>query len=238
GLPVAIVGRPNVGKSSLLNALLRENRAIVTAIPGTTRDTLEELMNFRGLPVRLMDTAGIRDTSDEVEREGISRSRRAMEQAELVLLVLDGSAPLQPEDEALLARVRPGGVLAVVNKRDLMPAAEPPWRNRLGEVPWVSISAQSGAGLETLEDWVCQWALWEERPQVEEAMITNMRQQQAAALAYKAVQEVLLGLKRRLGEELVAADLQHVLQALGDIVGETTTEDLLDRIFADFCIGK
>jgi len=238
GLPVAIVGRPNVGKSSLLNALLRENRAIVTAIPGTTRDTLEEMAEIRGLPLRLIDTAGIRNTADEVEREGIHRARRAMDQAELVLLVLDGSEPLQPEDEALLAGMRPGAALAVVNKRDLMPAAEPPWRPRLGNLPWVALSARSGEGLGALEDWVHHWALWEERPLLEDAVITNLRQQQAAAAALEAVRAVKRGLEQRLGDELLAVDLQRSLQALGDIVGETTADDLLNRIFAEFCIGK
>ncbi len=238
GLAVAIVGRPNVGKSSLLNALLRESRAIVTDIPGTTRDTLEESLDLGGLAVRLIDTAGIRDTTDKIEREGIARTRRAIESADLVLAVLDGSAPLLPEDRQVLALAPAAATLAVVNKRDRMSGAEPPWAGELGPLPRVALSALTGEGLPALEEWMRGWAVQDERPLLEHAILTNLRQTQAAQGALAAVQAALAAIADGQGEELIAVDLARGLDALGDIVGETTADDLLNRIFAEFCIGK
>jgi len=238
GLGVAIVGRPNVGKSSLLNALLRENRAIVTEVPGTTRDTLEEAVEIDGLVLRLVDTAGLRDTADRVEREGILRTRAAIEAAELVLLVLDGAEPLGPEDRRLLGEVAPARSLAVVNKGDRLPPGGPPWLDELGERPRVVLSALTGAGMAEMERWIRTWAVQEDRPTLEEAMITNLRQKQAAQGALAAVDDALRAIDAALGDELLAVDLGRALDALGDIVGETTADDLLNRVFAEFCIGK
>lgn len=238
GLGVAIVGKPNVGKSSLLNALLRENRAIVTDIPGTTRDTIEEPVTLGGLAVRLIDTAGIRETADVVEREGISRAERAISKADLVLVVLDGSAPLEAADRQVLALAPSGAALAVVNKRDRMAGDEPPWIGELGPLPHVAISALTGDGLPSLEQSIINWALRDDKPRLEDAMITNLRQQDAARRASEALAEALRGMKEGRGEELLAVDLSRALDALGDIVGETTADDLLNRIFAEFCIGK
>ena len=238
GLGTAIVGKPNVGKSSLLNALLRENRAIVTEIPGTTRDTLEEATEVGGVMLRLIDTAGIRRTEDRVELEGIARSRKAIEMADLVLLVLDGTAPLDADDEALLAMVAPAAALVLVNKRDLMPGPAAPWAERLEGFESLTLSALTGAGMEALETWVRNWALSDERPLFEHALITNLRQKQAAEKALDAVEAALGGLEQGVGDELLAVDLSRALAALGEIVGETTADDLLERIFAEFCIGK
>ena len=238
GLAVAIVGKPNVGKSSLLNALLRENRAIVTEIPGTTRDTLEEYVELEGLGLRLIDTAGIRATADTIEREGIARSRRAIDQADLALLVLDGSRPLDGDDRELMALLTRGRALAVINKRDLLRGGAPAWGEAPGGFESVSVSALTGEGLEELNARVRRWALRDEAPVWESALITNLRQKHAAARALAAVEGSLAALRQGLGEELLAVDLARVLDALGDIVGETTADDLLDRIFAEFCIGK
>ena len=238
GLAVAIVGRPNVGKSSLLNALLRENRAIVTDVPGTTRDTLEEAAEIGGLMLRLVDTAGIRRTEDVVERAGIERARRAMARADLVLLVLDGSAPLTPDDESLLAEVPHAATLVALNKRDRFAGALPGWLARLEGLDWLALSALTGAGLPELEARIRHWALSDERPLLEDALLTNLRQEGAARRAHEAVQGALQALAQGLGEELLAVDLERVLLALGDIVGATTPDDLLNRIFAEFCIGK
>jgi tRNA modification GTPase len=238
GLAVAIVGRPNVGKSSLLNALLRENRAIVTEIPGTTRDTLEEAAEVGGLMLRLVDTAGIRHTDDRVEREGIGRARRAIAVADLVLLVLDGAEPLTPDDEALLAEVPAQAALLVVNKQDRLGGRPPPWIGRLQGRDWLGLSALTGEGLPALEARIRGWALHDERPVLEEALLTNLRQQEAARHALEATQGALQALESGLGEELLAVDLERVLLALGEIVGATTPDDLLERIFAEFCIGK
>jgi tRNA modification GTPase len=238
GLGVAIVGKPNVGKSSLLNALLRENRAIVTDLPGTTRDTLEERLELDGLGVRLIDTAGIRHTEDRVEREGIARSRAALAEADLALIVLDASRPLDSEDRALLALASPARALIVANKQDLADRPGSVDADELRDYEQVPLSALTGAGLQQLETRVRGWVLQGGQPVWESAALTNARQQQAAARARGAVTEALRTLNQGLGEELLAVDLALVLDALGDIVGETTAEDLLDRIFAEFCIGK
>lgn len=238
GLGVAIVGKPNVGKSSLLNALLRESRAIVTEIPGTTRDTLEEALDLDGLAVRLIDTAGIRETDDVVEREGIARTERAIAGADLVLVVLDGAAPLEAADRRVLERAPADATLAVVNKRDRMPGPEPAWHAELDGRPRVALSAKTGEGLPALEAWIRRWALHDERPLLEHALITNLRQREAARRAAEALDEALRGIAERRGDELLAVDLSRALDALGDIVGETTADDLLNRIFAEFCIGK
>ena len=238
GLAVAIVGRPNVGKSSLLNALLRENRAIVTDVPGTTRDTLEEAVEIGGLLLHLVDTAGIRHTEDRVERAGIERARRAIARADLVLLVLDGAEPLTPDDAVLLAEVPPASTLVVVNKQDRLGGRPSDWSGRLAGHEWLGLSALTGAGLAALEARIRHWALRDERPVLEDALITNLRQEHAARQALDATQGALAALEQGLGEELLAVDLEGVLLALGDIVGVTTPDDLLNRIFAEFCIGK
>jgi tRNA modification GTPase len=238
GLAVAIIGKPNVGKSSLLNALLRESRAIVTDTPGTTRDTLEESVELGGLALRLIDTAGIRATNDAIEREGIARSRRAVELADLALIVMDGSAPLDAADREVLALAAPERALAVINKRDRMAGDDPAWAGELMGLPRLPLSALTGAGLAGLESWVRQWALRDERPVLEHALITNLRQEQAARAAHEAVVAAEATLAAGQGEELLAVDLTRALDALGDIVGETTSDDLLNRIFAEFCIGK
>jgi len=238
GLGVAIVGKPNVGKSSLLNALLRENRAIVTELPGTTRDTLEERLELDGLGVRLIDTAGIRHTEDRVEREGIARSQAALAEADLALVVVDASRPLDSEDRALLAQTSPARALIVANKQDLAARPGPIAAAELRDYEQVSLSALTGEGLKQLEARVREWVLRGEQPVWESAALTNARQRQAAARARGAIADALRTLEQGLGEELLAVDLSRVLDALGDIVGETTAEDLLDRIFAEFCIGK
>jgi len=238
GLAVAIVGRPNVGKSSLLNALLKESRAIVTDVPGTTRDTLEETLDLGGLAVRLTDTAGIRETAEPVEREGVARTQRALGEADLVLAVVDGSAPLTAEDRRVLAMAPAGAALAVMNKRDRMPAPVPDGPGVLEGLPCLAVSALRGDGLPELEQWIRQWAVQDERPLLEHAALTNLRQQQASQSALAAVRSALAGVAEGLGEELIAVDLSRALDALGDIVGETTADDLLARIFSEFCIGK
>lgn len=238
GIVVAIIGKPNVGKSSLLNALLRENRAIVTDMPGTTRDTLEESCELGGLMLRLIDTAGIRESEHPVEREGVLRSRAALAQADLVLLVLDGCEPLSQQDESLIDEADSARTIAVLNKLDRMTQRPPQWVHRVAHLPHVPLSALTGEGMDSLEESVRYWALDDERPQLEHALITNLRQEQAARQAVESIENALEGVNNNLGDELLAIDLGRALDALGDIVGETTTDDLLERIFAEFCIGK
>ena len=234
GVRTAIIGRPNVGKSSLLNRLLGEERAIVTEIPGTTRDTVEEVATVQGIPFLLVDTAGIQETCDAVEHIGIQRSRRAAEQADLLLVMLDASAPVTEADHQLLALAAGRAAVVVANKCDL------PVRAALAELPppLVRLSALTGQGLEALHREMAQAALGKGALSSDAVLVTNPR--------HKAALERALGHLRGAGESLragmphdfVTIDLSSCLGALGEITGEGVTEELLETIFSQFCIGK
>jgi tRNA modification GTPase len=235
GVRAAIVGRPNAGKSSLLNQLLGQDRAIVSAIPGTTRDTIEETANVRGLPVMFIDTAGLREARDEIEREGIRRSLQSLDRAELILHVFDASGPLMEADCLYLDAFSAKKRILVRNKTDLGCRLEFP--SGLAAVV-VDVCCLSGQGIEPLKDAIKN-LVWtgEIQAGMLEVMI-NSRHQDAlhrARLATARAAEALGG-GRTL--ELVALDLRIAVNAVGEIVGKTTTEDLLDRIFSQFCIGK
>jgi tRNA modification GTPase len=240
GLRVALVGRPNVGKSSLLNALLREERAIVTPIAGTTRDTLEETLNWAGIPVVLTDTAGLREgTPDPVERLGIERTKRAVAQADLVLGLFDGSQPLSAEDEAVVETCAPHPHLWVVNKSDLPASWEIGRLSALnGGAPIVPVSAKTGAGLETLLEKVKDAALNESASASEAEWLLNNRHRDALGRAHTALLRAAEAAGGEAYEECVALELKTALGALGEVIGETTSEDLLGQIFSQFCIGK
>ncbi|MEP6888864.1 MAG: tRNA uridine-5-carboxymethylaminomethyl(34) synthesis GTPase MnmE [Nitrospirales bacterium] len=242
GITAAIVGRPNVGKSSLLNALLRTDRAIVTPIPGTTRDVLEETLNIRGVPVRLLDTAGLRETTDLVEQEGVRRSRAAMEQADLLLVLLDGSVPLEPEDRGLVSSGRDKKVALVINKTDLPTGISPEDLQALRQAvtadATVWISARTGAGLDDLRDTIRNLALRPEFEPGERAVVTALRHRTGLVKAIEALHRSLESIKGRLSSEFVALDLRGALDALGEITGATTTDDILEYVFSQFCIGK
>jgi tRNA modification GTPase len=240
GVATALIGRPNVGKSSLLNALLRESRAIVTAVPGTTRDLIEETVQLHGLAFRLTDTAGLRESFDEVESEGIRRTRNTWSAAELVVLVVDQNQPPDAEDQRLLAEADPARTLVAQNKADLPSGNEvqDAWQTVLQDFEAVRMSATTGEGLELLKARMVRWAMGGELPRAEEVWITNLRQQQAAQQALDALRQAQTTLEQDAGEEYLALDLRHALNALGAVVGETTADDLLARIFSEFCIGK
>lgn len=235
GIRAAIVGRPNAGKSSLLNQLLGHDRAIVSPIPGTTRDTIEETANIRGLPVVFVDTAGLREAGDEIEVEGIRRSREALARAEIILHVIDASEPLAPADKKYFAEFSGKKRIVVRNKADL------PARLVL-ETPHqplsVEVSCLSGEGLEALKDAIKE-LVWsgEINAGMLQVMI-NSRHQDALRRAREALQRTIDALTSDLTLELVAMDLRVAVNAVGEIVGKTTTEDLLDSIFSQFCIGK
>jgi tRNA modification GTPase len=239
GVTAVLAGRPNVGKSSLMNALAKADRAIVTPIPGTTRDVLEEFVNVRGIPVRLLDTAGLREPVDVVEREGVRRSHDALARAELVLAVLDGSEPLGEEDRRLLDRAQGKAAILVVNKSDLPPRLEPLQLKGLTEenrIVWTSATA--GAGLEELRDAIRDAVLKQGLEPSEGLLITHLRHRGALERAHASLEQVLLSVERRMAAEFIAVDLRAAVNALGEIIGETTTDDILDRIFKEFCIGK
>ncbi len=239
GVSVVILGRPNVGKSSLLNCLLREERAIVTELPGTTRDTIEECLDIKGVPVRIVDTAGIRETVEAVEEIGIRRARKKLGEADLVLLVLDGAEGLQDEDRALFAVAADKKVVVVVNKIDRAISLDLGlYAEAFPGTPIVAISATTGEGIHNLEDAVYEAATGGQGLQEPGVAAPNVRHAAALQRALVAVQQVGEGLAADLSPDLLAIDLQAALAFLGDIIGETTTDDVLDMIFAEFCLGK
>jgi len=237
GAVVVIGGRPNVGKSSLFNALLRDNRAIVSAQAGTTRDRLEEYLSIGGVPVRLVDTAGLRDTEDEVERIGVARAREAVEQAHVALLVLDSTAAAQDEEAALAAELARDGrpVILAMNKRDLAPDAPPPaWPTAFAAV--CPVSAVTGEGLPDLESALADVLLGGAGQYGGEALLNRVHQKDSLRRAAACVARLLAS--PEVSPEFLAFELQEALQAVGEITGETTPDDILETIFASFCIGK
>jgi tRNA modification GTPase len=236
GIRAAIIGRPNAGKSSLLNQLLGRNRAIVSPIPGTTRDTIEETANIRGLPVVFIDTAGLRTARDEIEQEGIRRSRQSLQQAELILNVLDSSEPFTDEDRNYLAELNGKKAIVVLNKVDLPGRLAPP--STPGARPSIPVSCLTGQGIELLKDTIRN-LVWsgEINAEMLEVMI-NSRHQDALNRARTATGRTVGALRQDKTLDLVALDLRIAVNAIGEIVGKTTTEDLLDMIFSQFCIGK
>jgi tRNA modification GTPase len=235
GIRAAIIGRPNAGKSSLLNQLLGRDRAIVSPIAGTTRDTIEETANIRGLPVIFVDTAGLRESSETIEVEGIRRSHEILGRAEVVLHVLDASEPLTPSEEKYLDSLKGKKRIIVKNKTDLPPRLQLPPEYKSAVV---EVSCLSGQGLETLKDAI-KSLVWsgEIRAEMLEVMI-NSRHQEALNRARVATERTVNALETDLTLELAALDLRIAVNAVGEIVGKTSTEDLLDSIFSQFCIGK
>lgn len=227
GARVAIVGRPNAGKSSLLNALLRTSRAIVTPIAGTTRDTIEETITVRGLPIVLVDTAGMIETVDPVEALGVDRSRQAIEQADLALFVYDAAAGWTSDDSQLLPEDKP--VLIVANKRDLL--SESPGRE--GALP---VSAQTGAGLPELEAALFQRLA--PRSSTDDILVNNLRHKTLLEEAERHVHDAISSVEGQRAADFISIDLRAALSALGTITGTEVSESLLDEIFSRFCIGK
>lgn len=236
GFRVVLAGRPNVGKSSLLNRLVRENRAIVTDVPGTTRDVIEEWINLRGLPVMLADTAGIRETADLVEQLGVDRSRATLEQADLVLLVLDASQGLTAEDQELV-RLLPERVswVGLWNKVDLAAGDSLGREGEMLGAPVLGVSAYTGAGIAELEELIAREAGLVDK---EESAVANARQEEALRRAERHLEAALDTYRSGLGSDLISIDIRAAWVVLGEITGESVGEDLLDQIFSRFCIGK
>ncbi|MDI6715625.1 MAG: tRNA uridine-5-carboxymethylaminomethyl(34) synthesis GTPase MnmE [Actinomycetota bacterium] len=239
GIRTAIVGKPNVGKSSLLNALLRRERAIVTPIPGTTRDVIEEVINLGGVPLRLIDTAGIRESEDEIESIGLELTRRAIKEAELILLVVDGSQDQDSEDLSLVGEIAGTSAILVVNKQDL-PQSKSIDRFALNRnfKAVVRVSALTGYGIKELEKKIEETFFAGDIEAEDTAIITNARHEQLVEKALDNIREAKRLIDINQPEEIVAVFLQEALDNLGEITGETIGEDVLGRIFSQFCIGK
>ncbi len=242
GLTLAIVGRPNAGKSSLFNALVQRERAIVTPIPGTTRDLVTERIALNGIPLELVDTAGLRESTDEVERIGIARSRTAIADAALVLVVVDSTLGLDDEDRALLALLEDRAAILAWNKSDLLPNGSEPTREsnpRAGipaSIPVLATSARTGSGLDELRAAILRLATG--GAAAESGMLTTLRHQQAVSTALDALADARAAVANATPHEMLLLDLYRALWALDALTGQTTPDDVLHLIFSTFCIGK
>lgn len=241
GLSTAIVGRPNVGKSSLLNALVKKDRAIVTELPGTTRDIIEEYLNIKGLPLRIMDTAGIRDVKDAAEKEGVKRSLRSIEHADLVTAIFDRNEPLKDEDVEVLNKIKNKNAIIVLNKCDLpfvVDEAVLVSHATPGNTLVLHISATRGDGLEGLKDSIVEACLKDWKEERDGIVISNLRHKLAIEHAIRSLERATQALTDGHPLEILSLELRDALDRLGEIVGSVTTEDILNMIFNEFCIGK
>ncbi len=237
GLSVAIVGRPNVGKSSLLNALLQKDRAIVTNLPGTTRDLIEDYLNINGLPIRIMDTAGIRSSDEIIEQEGIRRSMQAIESADFIVAMFDGSEPFAQEDHDLLGIVKDKNAVIVINKADLPQKISVELSTAEGK-PSVSLSAVTGEGIETLKSAIFELNLHGWKEEREGVVVTNIRHKAALDSAAESLDRAGALLAGNDPLELFSIEMRGSLDRIGDITGTITTDEILQKIFSSFCIGK
>jgi tRNA modification GTPase len=239
GIDTAIVGKPNVGKSSLLNALLRQQRAIVHEVPGTTRDLLEGYLYLAGYPIRIIDTAGIRKTADPVEQEGISRTRDAADRARLLLIVLDGSSPWDGEDEALVRMIREDqSVIIVINKSDLpQKISTHNLKKRFKEIPVLHTAVINNQGVQRLEEEIVRLLDRDLGHGGENPVLISLRHEEVARQALSSIERASATADIQ-PLELVSLDLREAWHKLGEITGEAITDELLDRIFSQFCLGK
>ena len=240
GIKTAIIGKPNVGKSTLLNSLLKEERAIVTHIPGTTRDIIEEVINVRGIPLVLVDTAGIRETEDLVENIGVEKSKEIIEKSDLILFVLDASRELEKDDHQIIELIRENNKKAIIllNKIDLSRKIT---RENIdffdGEI--LEISAKEETGIEEMEERIYNYILEEDvEDSSEKLVITNIRHKSALEKTKEAVENIFETIDSEMPMDLISVDLKEALDSLSEITGEISSEDILDHVFSNFCVGK
>ena len=239
GLKTVIVGKPNVGKSSLLNSILGENRAIVTDIAGTTRDVIEEFVNIKGIPLKIVDTAGIRETEDVVEKIGVEKSRESFSTADLVIMVLDASRKLSEEDMEILESLKNKKTIVLLNKMDLEPQIElEKIEEFVNSEDIIKISALKHQGIEELQDKIEAMVYHGSVKNSSNLMITNSRHKDALFKAYESINDAISAIEQRMPYDFIEVDFKNIWDYLGYINGDTVREDLLDTIFANFCIGK
>lgn len=234
GLSIAIIGKPNVGKSSLLNALLKENRAIVTDVPGTTRDIIEEYLNIDGIPIKITDTAGIRETEDIVEKIGVDRSKNKIDEADLIVFVLDSSRPLDHEDKDIIKYIGDRKSITLINKIDLQERMDLEGQIS-GET--IGVSALNGYGIKELKDRIKE-LFFHGNIEITDVMITNRRHKEALMRAHEKMNAAKTAIDQGISLDLAAIDINAAWNYFGEITGDTLSEDLVDKIFSDFCIGK
>jgi tRNA modification GTPase len=239
GLKTVIVGKPNVGKSSLLNSILGENRAIVTDIPGTTRDVIEEFVNIKGIPLKIVDTAGIRETEDIVEKIGVEKSKESVTSADLVIMVLDSSRNLDKEDIEILETLENKKTIVLLNKTDLEPKIEEEKLHQyVDSSSIIKISALQNEGIEMLHEKIESMVYKGSVKSSSNLMITNSRHKDALQKSYESINDALKAINDNLPYDFIEVDIKNVWDYLGYINGDTIKEDLLDTIFSNFCIGK
>lgn len=239
GLATAIIGRPNVGKSSLLNSLVQENKAIVTNIPGTTRDVLEEYVNVRGVPLKLIDTAGIRETEDVVEKIGVERSRQMLNEADLILLVLNNAEPLSEEDKALIKATKEHETIIIVNKTDLQPKISLEQVKQLaGDTPMISTSLLHEEGVDRLEEAIARLFFTTGVEAQDMTYVSNSRHIALLEKAKRAIGDAISALEAGLPIDMAQIDITRTWELLGEIIGDTVSESLIDQLFSQFCLGK
>ncbi|MBR4410287.1 MAG: tRNA uridine-5-carboxymethylaminomethyl(34) synthesis GTPase MnmE, partial [Firmicutes bacterium] len=239
GLNVAIIGKPNVGKSSLMNALLRETRAIVTEIAGATRDTIEEVISIRNIPVRLTDTAGIRQTDDIIEKIGIEKSKESFNKADLVIFMVDGSRALDEEDEEILQYMDGRQAIVVLNKQDLTQVvSRDEIAARVPQAVIIEASMKEGMGIETIEDKIEELVYGGQVKQNDSIMVTNVRHKNLLELALQSVEDARAMTEMRQPLEFIEIDVNRSYELLGEIIGETASGEIINEVFARFCLGK
>ena len=238
-IKVAVIGKPNVGKSSLINKILGENRAIVTDIAGTTRDVIEEFVNIKGIPLKIVDTAGIRETEDVVEKIGVEKSRESFSTADLVIMVLDASRKLSEEDMEILESLKNKKTIVLLNKMDLEPQIElEKIEEFVNSEDIIKISALKHQGIEELQDKIEAMVYHGSVKNSSNLMITNSRHKDALFKAYESINDAISAIEQRMPYDFIEVDFKNIWDYLGYINGDTVREDLLDTIFANFCIGK
>ena len=239
GLRTAIVGKPNVGKSSLLNALLQEERAIVSEYAGTTRDVIEEQLLIDGVPLVLADTAGIHSTEDFVEKIGVEKSRQLLANAELVIVVIDGSAPLDEEDEAILASAQNKDFVIIVNKQDLdVSQSLSVLQTRFGKDKVMPLSAKTNSGLEVFTQWLKNYVYGNEGALTDGVYVQNVRQENLLRDAERSLEDAKMAAENYLPYDCIVIDVRAAIDSLGEITGDTVQDEIINQIFARFCIGK